>query len=75
MTTPNQLLPNNEMPSALTIHPKVVGSTLAGAISLLIGWLYTKAHVDCPPEVLAAQTLILATIGGYLTKPLPSETT
>jgi len=54
--------------NALTIHPKVAGSSLSGALTLII--LYAVStflpSVKITPEVAAAITLILTFAGGWL---------
>lgn len=57
--------PKKDAAPALTIHPKVAGSSLSGALAIVILWAISFA-VDVPPEVAAAFTAILSFIGGWL---------
>jgi hypothetical protein len=58
--------------NALTIHPKVAGASLAGALGLIIVWLFSLGHITVPAEVSAAIVLVLTFAGGWLS---PSPTT
>lgn len=50
---------------ALTLHPKVAGSSLSAGLALIILWAVQFA-VPVPPEVAAAFTAVLAGVGGWL---------
>jgi hypothetical protein len=55
------------MSSALSLHPKVTASGLAGAVVVVIVYsLHQWAHVDLPDVVSAALTVIVGFAGGYL---------
>jgi hypothetical protein len=60
--------------NALTIHPKVAGGTLSGALGLIIVWLFSLGHIDVPPEVSGAMVLVLMFAGGWLTPSPAAET-
>lgn len=53
------------MNGSLSLHPKVAGGTVSGALTLIILWVLSLWHVTVPPEIAAAGTLILATLGAY----------
>jgi uncharacterized membrane protein len=70
------------MQNALTIHPKVAGSTIAGAIALIVAYVLSLFGIQLPAEVAAALVLVLCAIGGWaasataatpVTAPIPSE--
>jgi len=50
---------------SLNIHPKVAGGTLSGALALIILWALSY-WVIVPPEVAAAFTLLLGSVGAWL---------
>lgn len=54
------------MNGALNIHPKVVGSTLAGAIAVLIIWILGLEHITVPETAAGALVVLIGGIGGYL---------
>lgn len=55
-----------------TLHPKVVGSAMAGAIVVILLYVVkVTTKVDVPPEVAAAVTTVIGFIIGYL---VPSPT-
>jgi hypothetical protein len=55
------------MQSALSLHPKVAASLLAGALTTIVVYsLHQWAHIDLPAEVSAALTVILAFAAGWL---------
>lgn len=53
------------MNSALELHPKVAGGGISGALALIILWVLALWHITVPPEVAAAGTLILGSVGAY----------
>jgi hypothetical protein len=61
------------MSAPLDIHPKVAGGTLSGAVALIVLWALSY-WIVVPPEVAAAFTLALASIGGWLA-PAPAPPT
>ena len=49
-----------------SISPKVVASTVASAIVLVVCFIAGQAGVDVPVEVQAALTVIVVFVAGYL---------
>lgn len=48
------------------IHPKVTAAVLSGAITTLIIWaLHQFAHIDPPPEVATAITVLIMALFGW----------
>lgn len=57
----------------ITVHPKVVAGTLAGAVVTIIVWgLSYFLHVEQPPEVVGAEVVVVSTVIAYL---VPGATT
>ncbi len=54
------------MNGPLDIHPKVAGSSLAGAIAVLIVWVLGLVHVAVPDVAAGALVVALTTFGGWL---------
>lgn len=54
------------MNGALNLHPKVAGGSLAGALGILIDWIFTLTHVHATPPVSGAIVLLLCFLGGWL---------
>jgi CBS-domain-containing membrane protein len=48
------------------VAPKVVASTVAGALTLVLVWILGLFNVEVPPEVAAALTVVLGAAAGYL---------
>jgi hypothetical protein len=47
--------------------PKVAAGTAAGALAVVVVWvLHTVWHVELPPEVIAAVTVLLTAGTAYL---------
>lgn len=58
------------MQNALTIHPKVAASTIAGAVVVVVVYvLHQFAHIELPDEVAAALVVMLAGSAGWLAPP------
>lgn len=53
------------MQNALTLHPKVAGSSLGGALALIVLWALSLV-VAVPPEPAAGLTVFLTFVGGWL---------
>ena len=54
------------MNGKLDLHPKVVGSTLAGALTILIVYGLSLGHITVPTVASAALTVVISGIGGWL---------
>ena len=51
----------------LNIHPKVIASTVAGAVTIIIVWAVGYwGKVQIPPEVASSVTTVVGAIFGYL---------
>lgn len=48
------------------VHPKVVASSLAGAVTVIIVWALSEVGVDIPPEVSSAITVVLSAAAGWI---------
>lgn len=50
-----------------SVHPKVGGTALAGAVVVILLYLVkTLARIDVPPDVAAAVTTVIGFVIGYL---------
>lgn len=47
-------------------QPKVVAATTAGAATILLVWVAGLLHLEVPPEVASAVTVLLAAGAAYL---------
>lgn len=45
---------------------KVTAAGLAGALSIIIVWLFGLADIDIPPEVASAFTVVLSVVTAYI---------
>lgn len=61
------------MNGALNLHPKAVGTGVGGALSLVIIWLLTLAHVSTTPEVAGALVTLVTFVGAWLAPILQKE--
>lgn len=55
------------------MNAKVQAAGAAGAVTTVLVWGLTFAHVEVPPEVAAAVTTLIATAAGWA-KTEPRET-
>ncbi len=62
------------MNGGLDLHPKVAGASLAGALGLIVVWLFSLGHITVPNEVAAAIVLALTFAGGWAA-PTATRTT
>lgn len=60
------------MNGTLNIHPKVVGSTLAGALAVLVIWILSLWNVTVPETAAGALVVVLGGVGGWLSPVLSS---
>jgi hypothetical protein len=50
------------------MNPKVQAVGAAGAVTVIVVWGASLAHVQVPPEVASAFTLLVATAAGWFRK-------
>lgn len=50
----------------MNVHPKVMTSSLAGAVTVLLVWGLSFAKIQIPPEVASAITALISLIVGYM---------
>ncbi|WP_370944035.1 hypothetical protein AB5J62_33680 [Amycolatopsis sp. cg5] len=44
----------------------VAVTTVAGAVALVLVWVLDLAHIEMPPAVASAVTVVLSALAGYL---------
>lgn len=54
------------MTNSLTLHPKLVGGSLSGVVTLIVLQILAHFHVSITMEDSAAATLIISSVGAWL---------
>ena len=63
---------NTGQPTA-TPTRKVAGGGIAGAITVLLVWLYNQYVGELPPEIASAITTIVSFVAAYVVPPSDKE--